>query len=178
VERLRLHPEQKLMIAPDLTLARRGNGRVRKETVPRTAFDISQQVNLLQGEAGSLEFSGHRIGWERVATVPGASPNELRGKRVPGVEWFDADEVGRRIILRHWHPGDRFQPIGLPQPVKLQDLFTNLKVPREERRRRLLACTARQEIWWVEGLRIGEKFKVTSRTRARLKWQWAPCPDI
>ena len=44
-----------------------------------------------------------------------------------GCEFFDADRVGGKITLRHWRPGDRFQPIGLKSAVKLQDLFTNRK---------------------------------------------------
>jgi tRNA(Ile)-lysidine synthase len=89
-----------------------------------------------------------------------------------GVEFFDAGAIGARILLRHWQAGDRFQPIGLPEPVKLQDLFTNAKVPREERHWRVVAEAADGRIFWVEGLRIGEAFKVTPATRQRLRWAW------
>jgi tRNA(Ile)-lysidine synthetase-like protein len=68
-----------------------------------------------------------------------------------GTEWFDAERIGDTIILRHWQAGDRFQPSGMPRPVKLQDLFTNLKVPAAERRQRIVATTAAGELWWVEG---------------------------
>ena len=55
-------------------------------------------------------------------------------------EFFDADKVGGKITLRHWRPGDRFQPIGLKSPVKLQDLFTNRKIPRARRRELMVAA--------------------------------------
>jgi tRNA(Ile)-lysidine synthase len=90
----------------------------------------------------------------------------------PGVERFDADGVGRRITLRYWAPGDRFQPIGLGRPAKLQDLFTNAKVLRTERHRRLIGVTDGGEIFWVEGLRIGDRFKLTGATRRILEWRW------
>jgi hypothetical protein len=51
-------------------------------------------------------------------------------------------------------------------------LFTNARIPAGERRRRVLACTAEGAIFWVEGLRIGESFKVTSDSRRRLVWRW------
>ena len=55
---------------------------------------------------------------------------------------FDAAKVGVDIVLRHWQPGDRFQPIGMAQPVKLQDLFTNAKIPQARRQGLILALTA------------------------------------
>ncbi len=75
-------------------------------------------------------------------------------------------------MLRHWRPGDVFQPIGLKSPVKLQDLFTNAKIPRDRRHELLLAVTAGGEIFWVEGLRISENFKLTADTKRRLVWHW------
>jgi hypothetical protein len=32
--------------------------------------------------------------------------------------------------------------------------------------------TRHGEIFWVEGLRMGERFKLTPRTRRRLVWRW------
>ena len=77
--------------------------------------------------------------------------------RRPNAEYFDADKVGARVCLRHWQPGDRFHLIGAASAAKLQDIFTNLKVPRSERHRRVLAATAEGDIFWVEGLRISAK---------------------
>ena len=75
--------------------------------------------------------------------------------------------------MRHWRPGDRFQPIGMKSAVKLQDLFVNAKIPAARRRVLVLAATAAGEIFWVEGLRMGEKFKLTPETRRQLRWNWS-----
>ena len=56
--------------------------------------------------------------------------------------------------------------------VKLQDLFTNRKVPRDRRRQLVVAATAGGEVFWVEGLRISERFKLTKQTIRCLQWQW------
>lgn len=64
------------------------------------------------------------------------------------------------------------QPIGLGATVKLQDWFTNRKIPAGRRRELIVATTARGEIFWVEGERIGECGKLTSATRRRLVWRW------
>jgi hypothetical protein len=63
-------------------------------------------------------------------------------------------------------------PIGLKRAVKLQDLFTNQKIPRPLRHQLVVAATARGEIFWVEGLRISERFKLRSETSLRLRWSW------
>ncbi|MBI5773652.1 MAG: tRNA lysidine(34) synthetase TilS [Verrucomicrobia bacterium] len=121
------------------------------------------------GPRGAARLGDAKLRWE-VTPFDGASG------RLPKFssrqEFFDADKVGVRICLRHWQPGDRFQPIGMKQPVKLQDLFTNLKVPRVARHRRWLAVAESGAIFWMEGLRMGEQFKLDKTTRRRLKWQW------
>ena len=108
-----------------------------------------------------------RLNWQ---IQPGKGAQ--RPKTQLGTEFFDADAVGNAIQLRHWQPGDRFQPIGMKHAVKLQDLFVNQKVAPDKRRQLLVATTSRGDIFWVEGLRISERFKLTSNTIRRLLWQW------
>ena len=121
----------------------------------------------LEGRAGEVEFDGARIWWR-------IRPRDVvqRPKPVVGREYFDADKVGSTVCLRHWRPGDRFQPIGMPGPVKLQDLFTNQKVPRGRRRQLIMAANAKGEVFWVEGMRISERFKLTKETIRCLHWRW------
>ena len=92
---------------------------------------------------------------------------------MPFQEQFDADRVGKAVVLRYWHRGDRLQPIVISQTIKLQDLFTNAKVSAMEKRRRVLACTAQGGVFWVQGLRIGEMAKINSETRSILQWEWS-----
>lgn len=96
-----------------------------------------------------------------------------RGRQRPEREVFDADAVGPAIGLRHWRPGDRFRPIGMRQDVKLQDLFVNSKVPRAERRIRVLAENTAGVIFWVEGMRIGEVAKIRPSSKRFLEWKWS-----
>ncbi|MCX7824863.1 MAG: tRNA lysidine(34) synthetase TilS [Verrucomicrobiae bacterium] len=80
-------------------------------------------------------------------------------------EWMDADALGGCLRLRLWRPGDRFQPIGMARPKKLQDIFVDEKIPVAQRRRTPLLEAADGTICWVLGYRIGEKFKITPATR-------------
>jgi tRNA(Ile)-lysidine synthase len=60
----------------------------------------------------------------------------------------------------------------MKRAVKLQDAFVNQKIPRAVRHQLAIAATAAGEIFWVQGLRIGERFKVTPATRRLLRWSW------
>ena len=130
-------------------------------------FNLSSKEVEFKGGAGEVEFDGVKIGWRM-------RPTRTGGPRGSGLrrEFFDADKVGSVIRLRHWQPGDRFQPIGMASPVKLQDWFTNLKVPRVWRRHLVVAAAASGELFWVEGMRIAERFKLTEETNRRLQWRW------
>jgi tRNA(Ile)-lysidine synthase len=113
---------------------------------------------------GAAVFDGVKFRWQIGSR--GRSPHQIQE------EFFDADKIGGRMVLRHWHAGDRFQPIGLKSAAKLQDLFVNAKIPAARRRELVLAVAANGTIFWVEGLRIGEKFKLRPRTKRRLAWNW------
>jgi hypothetical protein len=47
----------------------------------------------------------------------------------------------------------------------------NAKIPLQRRRQLVLAATKSGEIFWVEGLRIAEPFKLTDHTAMKLVWQ-------
>jgi len=80
---------------------------------------------------------------------------------------LDADACGERLWLRRRRPGDRFQPLGLARPKKLQDFFVDSHVPRAERDAVPLVCSERG-IAWVVGQRPAEWAKVTPETRRLL----------
>jgi tRNA(Ile)-lysidine synthase len=140
---------------------------VRLHHTPPLEFDDTATVLELRGRAGELSFGKLQVQW-RLATRRG----DRRPTPASNREFFDADAVGSSITLRHWRAGDRFQPIGLPQAAKLQDLFTNARIPREQRRSLVVAEAADGRLFWVEGLRIGEAFRLTARTNRRLQWRW------
>lgn len=164
VERLRLS-ESRQSVSTGRLVHRNGTGRIQVIEPAGTFREESQELPVL--DRGRTEFSGVTLKWRKIA---GAG---RRGSSARAVgEQFDADAVGERVVLRHWRPGDRFQPLGMPRSAKLQDLFINRKVPAALRRSRLLGTTLSGEIFWVEGLPPGEGFKVVSTTRRRLVWSW------
>lgn len=74
---------------------------------------------------------------------------------------FDALPEG--LVVRSRLEGDRFFPLGAPGARKLSDVFTDKKIPREERDLPLLC--AGNEVFYAAGLTISEKAKVEPGTQ-------------
>ncbi len=74
----------------------------------------------------------------------------------------------RRLVARAWEPGDRMRPLGLGGSKKVQDLFTDKKVPPDWRRRLpLIVCGG--DIAWIPGFRIAEGWQVQPGERQALQ---------
>jgi tRNA(Ile)-lysidine synthase len=167
IESLRLSPDKPVALSPVATVARDVAGRVSVCPISSPVFNRSRYVVELQGREGQGSFGGLRFRWRIINRRGTTLPRRARNSEI-----LDVDRVGRRIALRHWQPGDRFQPIGLPGSVKLQDWFTNQKIPRRRRRELVVAITERGDVFWIEDQRIGENFKLTQETKRRLIWRW------
>jgi len=167
IEQLRKSPGKFVSVGSNLSVVRDVAGKLNRREHLADKFNAGELKFKLSGRAGRAEFGGRHFRW-RVEPVKSFFRPQIGG----GVEFFDADKIGGDIVLRHWRPGDRFQPISLPSAVKLQDLFVNAKIPAACRRGLVLATTAAGEIFWVEGLRIGENFKLTPATKACRAWRW------
>ncbi len=168
VEALRIRPDHWVKVSPELAVMQGGDGGLRMQASRIVATPNPAVCELDLARVGrATAFDGVDIQW-RLAGWRRRQPP----KPQPGRECYDADRIGPRITLRHWRAGDRFQPSGMDSPVKLQDLFVNGKIPRDERHALIVAATVAGEIFWVERLRIAERFKLTSATKRCLQWHW------
>ena len=168
VETLRLNAETKVSTVSGRMVARTKQGLLELDLPAEAGFDTASIIVPLEAAEGCATFSGVEIDWRRMPE----SPEVLIDRRESGLERFDSGLLGDKVVLRHWRAGDRYQPSGMKYAKKLQDLFIDLKVPRAERRQRLVGATLDGRLFWVEGLRISQQFKVTSKTRATLEWRW------
>jgi tRNA(Ile)-lysidine synthase len=166
IESLRQSVGAAVSIGSDFSVSRNHAGKVKLQTISAVAkFNPNELVVTLAGRAGEVVFDAARVSW-----TFDARKSFKRKASETICEFFDVDKIGSQITLRHWRPGDLFRPIGLESAVKLQDLFTNAKIPRDRRRSLILAASSGGEIFWVEGLRISENFKLLPETKRRLVW--------
>jgi tRNA(Ile)-lysidine synthase len=93
-----------------------------------------------------------------VLPIPGWS-------RSRNVAMLDADSFTISLIVRGWQPGDAFQPLGMGgRRKKLQDYFSDIKLPRAERTKVPLVL-APEGILWVGGHRMDHRFRVAQTTK-------------
>ncbi|MGQ0666725.1 MAG: tRNA lysidine(34) synthetase TilS [Nitrospiraceae bacterium] len=119
-----------------------------------------------------------------ILTVPGqvawAETGQLiRAEVVPGGQGdataieksrivVDADRLSGPLLVRTWLPGDRFCPAGMKgRSKKLQDFFTDLKLPIAVRKR-IPVVMAPEGIVWVVGYRQDERWTPTTATQRRM----------
>jgi tRNA(Ile)-lysidine synthase len=70
---------------------------------------------------------------------------------------FDLDKVSLPLTIRPREQGDFFLPSGFGKKKKLQDLFVDEKVPRDERDAVPVICSG-NDIIWVYGIRTDDRF--------------------
>lgn len=91
--------------------------------------------------------------------------------RYPAEAWVSASKVGKRaLVIRGWRPGDRIAPLGMTGTRKLQDVFTDGKIP-SARRRYVPVVECDGEIVWVPGYRIARTWAVPARSATSLHLQ-------
>ena len=80
------------------------------------------------------------------------------GERRSDLLIYRCEDVTLPILARSWKPGDRMRPNGMSGSKKLQDLFTDAKVPSEERMRYpvLVDAAGAGRILAVVGMRADE----------------------
>ena len=93
-----------------------------------------------------------------VAASLGAAPAELSASS-PWVSFLDPAVARASLRVRSRRPGDRFQPMGMAAPKRLQDFFVDERVPRAWRDRVPLVESERG-IAWVAGRRPAEWARV------------------
>ncbi len=121
---------------------------------------LSDPIVLLPG-SNRIE----QLALEIVVTRPRFVPVTFTENRK--VALFDADKIGS-LSVRSFRAGDRFVPLGLKALVKIKDFFIASKIPRTDRQTVPLVLSG-EDIVWVGGLRIDERFKITAATTRTIK---------
>lgn len=78
------------------------------------------------------------------------------------------DASSNALTVRFRKPGDVFQPLGMKQAKKLQDFMVDSKIPGYKRDSTPLVCLG-EDIIWVAGYQISERYKITDTTMAAIQ---------
>jgi len=86
---------------------------------------------------------------------------------------IDYSTITFPLTLRKWKNGDKFKPLGLNGFKKLSDFFKDNKFSLFEKQE-LWLLTSKQEIVWVVGHRMDDRFKLTENSTKILKITYNP----
>lgn len=81
---------------------------------------------------------------------------------------IDADMLKWPLKFRKWHEGDTFVPLGMNGHKKVSDFLINEKVSMPEKERQFV-LTSGEDIVWIVGRRIDDRYKVSDSTENILK---------
>lgn len=111
------------------------------------AVEVGTIVPVLLPPDGEVELFA---GWSMVCTTNPAQPEDRRAQAA----WecrLDVAALPAPLYVRSPRPGDRMRPVGLGGSKKLQDLFVDRRIPRDERATwPVVDCAG--EIVWVVGV--------------------------
>jgi len=112
-------------------------------------------------------------GWRVKASIAHkrTAPMSLRAKRSNLVGEFDLHKTGTELFVRQRQTGDKFQPLGMEMPKKLQDFMVDAKIPLSWRQHISLVCSPHQIIW-VVGWRIDDRVKITGASKEVLRLEF------
>jgi len=100
----------------------------------------------------------------KVIGIELAKSENVQFKNNGKVEFISADGMNENFILRTWKFGDKFKPLGMKNFKKVSDFLTDLKISVSERKNQLV-LTNRNQIVWIVGLRIDDRYKLNSKTK-------------
>ncbi len=100
--------------------------------------------------------------WTLSATGP--MPRHEAPAAQAGQVMVDASTLSPGLIVRPRRPGDRLHPLGTPGTKKVQDVFVDRKIPRDDRDREPIVTDELGRIVWVAGQVLAVPFRVTPLT--------------
>jgi len=84
---------------------------------------------------------------------------------------LDLRQTGTELFVRQRRTGDRFHPLGMHKPKKLQHFMVDAKIPLSWRDHIPIVCS-HQQLIWVVGWRIDDRVKVTEGTKEILRLEF------
>jgi tRNA(Ile)-lysidine synthase len=81
---------------------------------------------------------------------------------------IDADKLKFPLVWRRWREGDYFYPLGMQHKKKISDFLIDQKLSLNEKKVTSLLCSG-DDVVWVVGLRLDDRFKITSSTKKFLR---------
>ncbi len=123
----------------------------------RREFYVGEGVILIQKNQTEA-----RLG-NLILEIEEGEKTELKNN--PSVAQLDAAKLQFPLRWRKWKPGDYFYPLGMVNKKKLSDFFIDQKISLADKKN-ITILESGNEIVWVVGLRIDERYKIALDTKS------------
>lgn len=124
--------------------------------------EVAEPFSYLMKKEGTLASGLFTLSVKRC----NALPNKLGAHA--SIEYVDAKKIRFPLRVRSWRNGDFFVPIGMKHHKKVSDLLVDLKISRAEKER-IPVIESEGKIIWIAGLRLDDRFKITTSTTTAYK---------
>jgi tRNA(Ile)-lysidine synthase len=134
-------------------------------------------VAAMNGQPGKMFFSNtHQLVVDREELIISSLFKEDRDnfqvyettdvsfEKDPDIACLDAEKIEFPLTLRKWQEGDSFQPLGMNGRKKVSDYLIDEKISVTEKQS-VKVLTSKEEIVWLVGMRIDDRYKITSSTK-------------
>ncbi len=143
-----------------------------KITLDREKLFIQEEKSVSEKNAAILIESGTKSLLKPLGlkiTEIEASQFQFKASKIQ--EGFDADKIKFPLELRKWKSGDWMIPLGMKGKKKISDVLIDEKIPLHEKEE-IYVLLSENQVVWILGIRMDERFKIDSKTKKIIKIQW------
>ena len=136
-------------------------GNIKLKLIEEKPIEKDKEICLLKKEVlhNTINFNDYHIKFKVVE-----AKKTIEYSKEPLIKYFDFDKINGNIVIRYRKNGDKIIPLGLKGSKKVKDIFIDMKIPKEDRD--LIPILEFDEnISWIIGVKLSDKYKINSNTR-------------
>ncbi len=153
-------------------------GKFLKHAATGRSFAIASRLRILKNReefffydksgkipAGVKLYPGRIVAWGRFRLgLSEVADRDFKTGERENEEYICGDALRFPLMIRAWQAGDRFRPLGMKSFKKVSDFFIDRKVDVLTKKEIPVVLCA-EDIVWLAGLRLDDRFKVTPACR-------------
>jgi tRNA(Ile)-lysidine synthase len=125
----------------------------------------SENTSVIMEGFGEYVFANGTVFFKELADVPSQISTD------DAVAMLDAKSIVFPLILRPWKTGDYFYPLGMPKKKKVSRFLIDKKLSLIEKEK-VWVVEMNKKLIWIAGYRIDDRFKITSRTKKVIRFEF------
>ena len=132
-------------------------------TIPESMEQIADHFSKKDNEKGEIQTKNGYLKFEVLI-----KDDLLSMDSNPKFAYLDADKIKWPLLYRTWEMTDYFYPLGMRKKKKLNHFLSSLKL-NPANKEKVAVIYSGQQLIWVVGHRIDERFKIEKNTQKVLK---------